>query len=80
MLEKLWIIYNGLEKIKIDWQKKAAQLEKGFKFENQYSTLTYKYTNEGSEKLSEFETEKETEFETTLDWVAFKNQYFSSIL
>lgn len=66
--------------VKIDWQKKAAQLEKGFKFENQYSTLTYKYTNEGSEKLSEFETEKETEFETTLDWVAFKNQYFSSIL
>lgn len=66
--------------IKVDWQNKVSQLEKGFKFENQYSSLTYKYSQEGSEMLSEFEYEKETEFEGNMDWVAFKNQYFSSIL
>lgn len=66
--------------IKLDWQKKVEQLEKGFKFENQYSTLTYKLTNDDTEMLSEFETEEETQFDTTIDWVAFKNQYFSNIL
>ena len=82
------ICSNGLDKyvstttnlMKIDWENRVSQLEKGFKFENQYSALTYKIAGDDTEKLSEFEQEKETQFDGSISWVAFKNQYFSSIL
>lgn len=66
--------------INIDWQERISQLEKGYKFENQYSTLTYKYYGDDTEKMSEYEAEEETTFEQPIHWVAFKNQYFSSVL
>ena len=66
--------------INIDWRERIAQFEKGHKFENQYSTLTYKLTGDDTEKLSEYEAEEESDFEGNVDWVAFKNQYFSSVL
>lgn len=66
--------------MKVDWENRVSQLEKGFKFENQYSALTYKLTGDDTEKLNEFEADKETEFDGPISWVAFKNQYFSSIL
>lgn len=66
--------------ININWRERIAQFEKGHKFENQYSTLTYKLTGDDTEKLSEYEAEEESDFEGNVDWVAFKNQYFSSVL
>ncbi len=78
---------NGLSKhissnsktIAINWKQKIEQHEKGFDFENQYSTITYKLTGGDTEKLSEMESDAE-KAEGNADWVAFKNQYFSSIL
>lgn len=61
------------------WQDKIRQQEKGYFFENQYSTLTYKLSGEDTEKLSEHETEQ-ANVSGNVDWIAFKNQYFSSIL
>lgn len=63
----------------IDWQDKVAQHEKGYYFENMYSTLTYKLTEGDTEKLKEQGNEEETA-EGDVRWVAFKNQYFSSCL
>ena len=63
----------------ISWKDRVAQHEKGFYFENMYSTLTYKVHGEGTEKLSEAKTEKES-VTGGVDWIAFKNQYFSSVL
>lgn len=63
----------------IDWKDCVRQQEKGFYFENMYSTLTYKLTGDDTEKLSEMETE-EAHAEGNVDWIAFKNQYFSSVL
>lgn len=82
------VVAHGLDKyvsikddfIKINWANAVSQLEKGFKFENQYSTLTYKLDNGDTEKLSEYEAETEKEFDGKLHWIAYKNQYFSSIL
>ena len=69
--------YNKMD---IDWSDKARQLERGFMFENRYTTLTYHnaeggtdYLNEGSEKIDE-------KIEETIDWVSFKNQFFSAII
>lgn len=63
----------------IDWKDKVCQQEKGFYFENMYSTLTYKVAGDDTEKLNEYETDEEI-VTGNVDWVAFKNQYFSAIM
>lgn len=65
--------------LSLQWKDKVAQQEKGFYFENMYSTLTYKVHGDDTQKLSEQESDEETA-EGLVDWVAFKNQYFSSVL
>lgn len=67
------------EGIAITWQDTVKQQEKGWYFENRYSTLTYKDTKEGTEVLNEVGNDEETA-ENDVDWIAFKNQYFSSVL
>ena len=64
----------------IEWSDMARQQERGFTFENRYTSVTYKeksgstdYLNETSEKIDE-------QTEEALDWVAFKNQFFSAAL
>ena len=66
--------------LSIDWTSRARQQEKGFMFENRYATLTYKEKNGGTDYLSETSDEDETLDEERLDWVAFKNQFFSAVL
>ena len=61
------------------WHDRVARHEKGFYFENMYSTLTYKTTDDDVEKLSEQQTEEES-VTAGVNWIAFKNQYFSSVL
>lgn len=61
----------------VKWEDRVRQLEKGYYFENMYSTLTYKLDNGDTEKLAEQASEQE-KAEGGVTWVAFKNQYFSS--
>lgn len=63
----------------IAWKDRVRQQEKGFYFENMYSTLTYKLTNGDAESLEKQVSETKPA-EGPVDWVAFKNQYFSCIL
>ena len=63
----------------IRWEQQTRQIERGFKFEERYSTLTYKSVGEDADELSSTEDKKE-DVEGRLDWVAFKNQFFSSVL
>lgn len=78
---------NGMQKylpastkaIQLKWNDRVAQHEKGFYFENMYSTLTYKLHNDDAEHLSEAKTEKDS-VKSGVDWIAFKNQYFSAVL
>ena len=63
----------------IDWNDRAHQLEKGFDFEQRYSCIRY-HSNDGTtDNLSETSDDEE-EIEQALDWVAFKNQFFSAVL
>ena len=64
----------------IEWSDMARQQEKGFTFENRYATLTYKEKNGGTDYLSETSEEIDEKIDETLDWVAFKNQFFSAAL
>lgn len=69
----------GENMLTVDWQDSVKQQEKGYDFEGRYSTLTYKIKDEGTKYLSETKNEDKTP-EETLDWVAFKNQFFSSVI
>ena len=64
----------------IEWTDMARQQEKGFTFENRYSTLTYKEKNGGTDYLNETSEKIDEKIEEQLDWVAFKNQFFSAAL
>lgn len=65
--------------VDIEWSQRARQLEKGYTYENRLSELTYKITGEGTDYLSAGKND-EKEVPERLDWIAFKNQFFSSVL
>ena len=69
----------ALKTVNIGWSQRARQQEKGFDFEQRYTSLTYKPVDDGSDYLSEMSDDKET-FEEPMQWIAFKNQFFSSVL
>lgn len=62
------------------WQDKCRQQEKGFTFENRYSTLTYHKADGGTDYLSESSDKVDEKIEDKLDWIAFKNQFFSAVM
>ena len=70
---------SSTKSLQMNWNDRVAQHEKGFYFENMYSTLTYKLHDDDAEHLSEAETVSES-ITGSVDWIAFKNQYFSSVI
>ena len=64
--------------LNIEWFQRARQQEKGFDFEQRYTSLTYKPVDDGSDYLSEMSKDKEA-IEEPLEWIAFKNQFFSTV-
>jgi hypothetical protein len=76
---------NGLfapqtKTMNVDWTDKCRQQEKGFTFENRYATLTYHKVKGGTKKLSETSEEIDKKIDDKIDWVAFKNQFFSAVM
>ena len=70
---------NGKQSVDIEWQQRARQIEKGYTYENRLAELTYKLYDEGTETLSAASNE-EKEVAEPLNWIAFKNQFFSAVL
>ena len=64
----------------IEWTDKCRQQEKGFTFENRYASLTYKEKGSGTDYLNETSEKIDEKIEKPLEWVAFKNQFFSAVL
>ena len=64
----------------VNWQEKCRQQERGFTFENRYATLTYHKTDGGTDYLSETSEKIDDPVEDKIDWVAFKNQFFSAVM
>lgn len=63
----------------IEWSDSLTQQERGYKFELQRSSITYKIKGKSTDYVRA-ESEKEEKIEDPLDWVAFKNQFFSYVL
>ena len=66
--------------IGIDWSNLSYQNEKGFQNENMYTTLAYRFPGESSiEELGMSDGAKSKSVSTAVNWVAFKQQFFSSV-
>ena len=64
--------------VDIEWSQRARQIEKGYVYENRLSELTYKVSGEGTDYLSAGKND-DKEIAEHLDWIAFKNQFFSAV-
>ena len=74
------IFAPSYKEMEIEWTDHRRQQEKGFSFENRYTSIYYKESKSGStDKLSE-SSDKEEQTEEQTDWVAFRNQFFSVAL
>ena len=64
----------------IDWSNTSYQNEKGFKNENMYTTVAYRFPGERAiEELGMSEDSRTKEVTSAVNWVAFKQQFFSSV-
>ena len=72
------IFSASTKQMNIVWEQILRQQEKGFTFEQQYTSLTYK-TEEDIDYLNERSDDSE-KIKEPVDWVAFKNQFFSCIM
>ena len=70
----------GTQAMDVNWKDKARQQERGFSFENRYATLTYHKKDGGTDYLNETKEEIDKSIEEQIDWVAFKNQFFSAVM
>ena len=67
--------------IAVEWRNRTYQNERSFKNENTYTTLVYHFLGEGDvEDLGISESSKSDDIGASVDWVSFKQQFFSSAL
>ena len=67
--------------IGVAWSNRSYQNERSYKNENMYTNLYYRHPGEvGIEDLGVSEGNKSEKISTSVDWVAFKQQYFTSAI
>jgi len=64
----------------LNWEIAVPSQEKGQVFENNYTTIHYKYLNDEEDYLLETSDSKEEELRTKVRWISFKQQFFTSVL
>jgi YidC/Oxa1 family membrane protein insertase len=68
------------DSIALNWQTVLLQQEKSLKAEGQYSAPYYKYVDKNPDHLSFAKDEAETLNKEKIEWVAFKQHFFSAVL
>ena len=73
------VLASNTNVLDIRWSQKVRQLEKNSKYENQRTHLSYKYSVENAESLSDSKDDQKN-VPNKIKWIGHKNQYFSSVL
>jgi YidC/Oxa1 family membrane protein insertase len=76
------VIASNQNSLTLDWRMYIPQQEKGRQNEESYTRIQYKYYQdevEGMKQRQQKELEK-ADINTKLSWVAFQDQFFSSVL
>ena len=84
---RMEVVQKGMDAIlpantvnmEMDWHQKMARNELGRTFEERNSAIAYKYVGEGVDEMSASGDDSKS-LNGRLRWVAFKNQFFSSVL
>lgn len=73
------LIKSRTSGIKIFWRTQLHKQERDMKWETQNTTVVYKMVGEDADKLDVASPDAE-ELKNNLEWVGFKQQYFSAIM
>ena len=75
------IIASNQNSLTLDWKMYIPQQEKGRQNEENYSTIKFKYFQDDVDGLKLRSTKDEKmDITTKLSWIAFQDQFFSSVL
>jgi len=75
------VIPNNYRTLNLNWKINSPQHEKGADNENNYTTIGYKFYQDDVDDIrARANDEANEEINTRLKWMAFKQQFFSSIL
>ena len=73
------VLPGNTSSMDFDWHQRMARNEVGRTFEERNSAIYYKYVGEGVDDLNANADDSES-LNGRLRWVAFKNQFFSSVI
>jgi YidC/Oxa1 family membrane protein insertase len=71
-------VINSTQKVDLDWKLKTFRLDESVSYENRYTRLTYQLEGDKIDKLSPTGEDEETE--NDVDWISYRQHFFSSIL
>jgi YidC/Oxa1 family membrane protein insertase len=76
------IIASNQNSITLDWKMYIPQQEKGRQNEENYTNITYKYFQDDVTYLKQRQSKEleKVDVTTKLNWVAFQDQFFSSVI
>ena len=74
------IVAPGMNDIPLFWNMKLFSKEKDAKQEVKHTAVYYRYTGENADNLSEMKEEDSKELDTKVQWISFKQQFFSVTL
>ncbi len=76
------VIAANQNSLTLDWRMYVPQQEKGRQNEENYSDVTYRYYQDDVVYLKQRQSKEveKTDVATKLNWVAFQDQFFSSVL
>jgi YidC/Oxa1 family membrane protein insertase len=74
------LIPEGIDYLNLEWQIKTPHTEKSKKNQDMYTGIHYQYSSDNEVDYLSFSSTDDDEINSRLNWVAFKQQFFSSIL
>jgi YidC/Oxa1 family membrane protein insertase len=74
------VIASNINYLNLNWDYQVKNHEKGRAFEKDNSTIYYKFYQDEVNNLNERSEEAEENLRTRVKWIAYKQQFFSSVL
>ena len=73
------LIPSGINYMNLEWQMKTPQTEKSKTNQDMYTGIQYQYSTDNEGDYLSFTSTEEEKINARLNWVAFKQQFFSAI-
>ncbi|WP_299888488.1 membrane protein insertase YidC [uncultured Lacinutrix sp.] len=71
-------VINGSQEVNLDWTQKTYRHDESISYENRYTRLTYQHDGGKIDKLAQ--AGEDEEIEKDMDWLSFRQHFFSSIM